>query len=105
MSGATNRVDPNRSVHFLNFHQCRNSTMNCKASFSLRLPWLIELLVSETLDYISVTEQGAYKEFCHLRLLNNLLIQNWRIREIYLKVYETLKKSLNHPYTMVSTFN
>ena len=44
---------------------------------------------------------GAFKESSLLRLLNKSMIQNWKIRDLVVKVYDILKEHCNHPYNKV----
>lgn len=76
ISGASNKADPNR------------------------LRWLFELLLTEK-DQLMVDQAGAFKESSHLRLLNRALVQNWKVRDLYNRSYEILRRHHAHPYNKV----
>jgi hypothetical protein len=73
LNGATNKHDPNR------------------------MRWLFELLVDED----QLICQGAFKEFSFLKLLNKSISQNYKVRDLYQKTFNILRKHWAHPFSNV----
>ena len=44
---------------------------------------------------------GAFKESSLLRMLNKSMIQNWKIRDLIVRVYDILRGHCNHSYNKV----
>ena len=76
LSGATNKHDSNR------------------------LKWLFTILMDEQkLSENSV--EGAFSQAAYLKLLNKSIMQNWKLQELYGKIFGILKHQINHPYNKV----
>ena len=76
------------------------SSFIIKTLFSNRIRWLYEILIDER-QLVGGKSVGAFKESSLLRMLNKSMIQNWKIRDLIVRVYDILKGHCNHPYNKV----
>ena len=78
LSGATNKHDANR------------------------LRWLFSILIDESKLSAESSQEGyAFSQASYLKLLNKSIMQNWKLQEVYNRIFALLKHQMNHPYNKV----
>ena len=77
LSGATNKHDANR------------------------LRWLFSILIDEGKLSQESSQEGAFSQASYLKLLNKSIMQNWKLQELFNRIFALLKHQMNHPYNKV----
>ena len=45
--------------------------------------------------------EGAFSQASYLKLLNKSIVQNWKLRDLFVQTYDILKNQISHPYNKV----